>query len=310
MNLFLLSTGIIILLLSGDFLVRAAVVLSTRLSVQPLIIGLTVVAFGTSAPELIVAIQATLNELGTLALGNIIGSNIANAFLVLGFPALITSIQSNDRNIRANYFFMLGSTILFIIVVIMGDLYFWNGTILLLLNIYFVFWVIKIAKSNNTSHEVSDFNGMEQDLKVWKLIIYFVIGVAGLPLGANILIMGATGLAVDFGISNELIGLSIVAIGTSLPELATSISSAFRKQAGLLLGNVIGSNMFNLLGVAGSAALFGKLNMEPELKSISLLVLFFSAIILLPFILNYIRLNRIFGFSFLVIYVAYLSLVF
>ena len=310
MNLFLLLSGIIILLVSGDFLVRAAVVLSTKLAVQPLIIGLTVVAFGTSAPELIVAIQATLNELGTLALGNIIGSNIANTFLVLGFPALITLIQSDDTNIQSNYFFMLGSTLLFIIVLLIGELHFWNGAILLLLNIYFVFWVIKIAKANNETSSTPEFNGMEKNLKAWKLIIYFVLGVGGLPLGANILIKGSTGLAVDFGISNELIGLSIVAVGTSLPELATSISSAFRKQAGLLLGNVIGSNMFNLLGVAGTAALFGTLNMDSELKSISLLVLFFSAIILFPFIKNYIRLNRIFGFSFLLVYLAYLSVVF
>ena len=309
MDLILIATGICILLTAGDVLVKASVACSVRLSVPPLIVGLTIVSLGTSLPELVVGIQAAWNGLGNLALGNILGSNIANILLVLGLPAMITAIKSDDRDLKTSLYFMIGSTLLFSFLVISGKLGVTHGIVLLIINFLIIFRTIRVAIFKAEKNSYIEVDGYNKVIPIWKLFFFFFFGFLGLPLGANLLIWGATGLATYWGVSEELIGLTIVAIGTSLPELTTAIITAMRKQIGLLLGNVVGSNLFNILGVAGASALFGNLSLQTEVKLTSVAMLIFSSIILIPFINFNIKINQIFGFIFVLIYVLYIVII-
>ncbi len=310
MDLIFFVFGTIILLFSGDMLVRAAVDISFKMTISPMIIGLTVIAFGTSAPELLVGVQAAWNGFGELALGNIIGSNVANVLLILGMPALILAVKSYDSGLIKNYYLMVIATFLFIGFLLNGQISFWQGAFLILLLFLFILQAIFI--NNNSSQEFvgSEADKERGDLNPWILAVFLIIGFVGLPVGANIVIIGAIGFAKTIGVSEAVIGLTVVAIGTSLPELATSIVAAFRKEVDLLLGNVIGSNMFNILGIAGAAALIAPLQIADEFGSISLILLFASSLILAPFILLKRSINRLIGVFFLLIYSMYIVLLF
>ena len=301
---FLVGTGV--LLISGDLLVRGAIDLSVKMSVSPMVIGLTVIAFGTSAPELLVGVQATWSGFSGLALGNIVGSNIANTLLILGVAALIFSVRSTDDRLIENYLFMLSATVLFTIFALNGGIQFWKG---LFLVIFFVYFIGRAAFQNQSvSKEIKKLDiDLPQNLLVsWKLVLFFITGFLGLPLGANLLINGATGFAESVGISDEIIGLTIVAVGTSLPELAASISAAYRREVNLLIGNVIGSNMFNILGIGGLVAMISPLNSSQDLGATSFFAMCMSVLILAPFIIWRKAINRLVGIGFLLLYVTYI----
>ena len=240
MDLFYFTVGLVILILSGDLLVRAATALSLRLSVSPAVIGLTIIAFGTSAPELLVGIKGAWDGFGGLVLGNIIGSNIANILLILGFPALIINLVNQDEAINKNYLISLIATILFVLFVWFGGLHFFHGTIFLI--IFFVFVVNNVASAKRIERDGTDAlaEAPQDKAALFRILALLAVALIGLPLGANWVILGATGIAKVFGVSEEVIGLTLVALGTSLPELSTSILSALRKEPELLLGNIIG----------------------------------------------------------------------
>ena len=305
MDLVYLIFGILILLFSGDMLVRAAVDISLKMAISPMIVGLTVIAFGTSAPELLVGLQATWNGYGGLALGNIIGSNITNTLVILGMPALIIAIKSTDIGLIRNYYFMLAATFLFIVFLFFDAVTFWKGTLLLLLLILFILQAIVFNEKSSQNFNASD---LEQDRKlmgVFRLVGFLSMGFVGLPVGAHIVISSATRFATSIGVSNEIIGLTVVAIGTSLPELATSMAAAYRREVNLLLGNVIGSNMFNILGIAGAAALISPLRLTDKIEFMPLAALFLSSLMLAPFILLRKPISRSVGMMFLSVYILY-----
>ncbi len=298
--------GFIILLISGDALVRGAVGLSLKLGIPALIVSLTVVAFGTSAPELLISIKAAVNDAAGLALGNIVGSNIANVLLVLGLPALLFGISTQDTSCKQNYLYMTLASIVFIIMGLLGPFSLLNGVLMLVMLAVILLQAYNYAKHSRAtlltvSEEIPQTGSMW-----WKIIIMLVIGVIGLPFGANFLVEGAVNIAQRAGIEDSVIGLTMIAIGTSLPELATTVMAAYRKEADVAIGNVIGSNIFNLLGVIGVTSLITTLPVSPAFITFDFWVMLTASLVLFPFIWLKVDLGKIWGALFLTAYTAYI----
>ena len=303
--------GLVILLLAGDSLVKGAVNLSLRLGVPALIVSLTIVAFGTSAPELLISIQAIMDDVPGLALGNVVGSNTANVLLVLGVPALLATMHTSECDTRNSYLQMIAATGLFITLCFFGPFNWISGVILLLALASMLLYAAFAANKHRKAAVADDavIEGSDPDLGWSKIALFLVLGLIGLPLGANLLVEGATSIARTFGISETVIGLTLVAIGTSLPELATTVMAALRRQADVALGNVIGSNMFNLLGIMGVASLVGNIPVDQQFLSFDLWVMLLSSLILIPFVFLKVDINRIWGVALFALYLVYLLVV-
>ncbi len=303
--------GLVILLLAGDVLVKGAVNLALRLGIPALIVSLTVVAFGTSAPELLISIQSVLEGVPGLALGNVVGSNTANILLVLGVPALMAGLAATSDT-RREYMFMIAASFLFIILCFIGPLTWWHGLVLLLGLALVLGDAVRKArahrKAQNGADDVDDLEEADPDMPWWNIGIYLVLGLIGLPLGASLLIDSATAIATEYGVSDTVIGLTLVAVGTSLPELATTVMAAFRRQADVAIGNVIGSNVFNLLAIIGIAVLVGPIPVDPELLRFDLWVMLAASIIIAPFVFLRWPMGRVVGLAFSALYVGYIVL--
>ncbi|HKK85431.1 MAG TPA: calcium/sodium antiporter, partial [Roseovarius sp.] len=252
----LAGLGLVILLLAGDALVKGAVNLSLRLGVPALIVSLTIVAFGTSAPELLIAVNAVLDGKPGLALGNVVGSNTANILLVLGVPAILSVLHTSDCDTKKTYVYMLIGSVVFIGLAVLGEFNIVSGLILLaLLSFVLIDAFLEAGRHVKANAALlladadgeDDVEGADPDMPWWQIIVFLVLGLIGLPLGADLLVDNASIIAQRYGVSDAVIGLTLVALGTSLPELATTVMAALRRQADVALGNVIGSNMFNLL---------------------------------------------------------------
>lgn len=297
--------GLVLLVLAGDALVRGAVNLSLRLGIPPLIVGLTVVAFGTSAPEMLVSVSAVLDNAPGIALGNVVGSNIANILLVLGIPAIISTIHSSTLGVSRGFITMLAATALFIGLCFVGPITWWHAGILLVGLALMIFDNIHSARTARNAAQEDDLEGADPSAPAWKIVAFLVVGLIGLPLGANFLVTGASDIARVFGISETVIGLTLVAVGTSLPELATSVIAAFKKQADVAMGNVIGSNVFNLLGIIGVAGFVGPIPVPESMLQSDLWVMAAASLLLIPFILMRFNITRAVGVAFVAAYVAY-----
>ncbi|AXI48731.1 sodium:proton exchanger [Sulfitobacter sp. SK012] len=305
--------GLVILLLAGDALVKGAVNLSLRLGIPALIVSLTIVAFGTSAPELLISIKAILDDVPGLALGNVVGSNTANILLVLGVPALLATMHTSECNTRKTYNFMITASLLFIALAFRGVFDWIAGLILLSALGYVLFDAFRDAHSHRRACRNDDpdeeVEGADPEMPGWRIAVFLVLGMIGLPLGASLLVDNATIIARAYGISDTVIGLTLVAIGTSLPELATTVMAALRRQADVALGNVIGSNMFNLLAIIGIASLVGPINVDPEFLRFDLWVMLAASLLLIPFVYFRRDITRVWGIVLVVLYVVYLIVV-
>ncbi|MGV6803404.1 MAG: calcium/sodium antiporter [Ruegeria sp.] len=301
--------GLLILLLAGDALVRGAVNLSLRLGVPALIVSLTIVAFGTSAPELLIAIKAVEENAPGIALGNVVGSNTANILLVLGLPALLATLHTSECDTRKNYVYMLLASVLFIALAFCGVFTVFSGVILLAGLALVLANAFREAHAHrNACAEQDDLEGLEEadpDMPYWKVSLYLILGLIGLPMGAHLLVDNATIIARTYGVSETVIGLTLVAVGTSLPELATTVMAALRRQADVALGNVIGSNMFNLLAIVGIATLFGRIPVDPDFLQFDLWVMLGSSLLLVPFVFFKKDITRTWGFILTLLYAAY-----
>ena len=301
--------GLVILLLSGDLLVRGAVNLSLRLGVPALIVSLTIIAFGTSAPELLIAISAVHDGAAGIAIGNVIGSNIANVLLVLGMPALLSTLDFSHCDTRRDFYIMLGATVVFITLAATGQFGWWQGGILLIMLAGFLGTAVWRAKCQTgvSSADDDDLEGLDPEFPMWKVLGFLILGLIGLPMGADILVDNAVYIARSYGIGEEVIGLTLIAIGTSLPELATTVMAGLRKQAEVALGNVIGSNIFNLLGIIGVTTLFDDIHVSVNFFALDIWVMLASALVLVPFVFLKWRMNRSIGALFLGAYTLYLA---
>lgn len=302
--------GLIILLLAGDVLVRGAVNLSLRLGIPALIVSLTVVAIGTSAPELLVAIDAVIKGAPGLAIGNVVGSNIANVLLVLGVPALLVGLGSAATSARKSYLQMLVGTAIFVALAFTTPISWGNGLLLVAVFAGFMAFSVYSARLRMVSsrREVA-LEDAVPGMRWWKIILYLALGLIGLPFGAELLVGGATEIARSFEISETVIGLTLVAIGTSLPELATTITAAYRRHAEVAFGNVIGSNIANLLGIIGVASLFGDIPVTQAVLRFDLWVMVGASVLMAPFAIFGLRLSRTWGAVFTALYVGYIILV-
>jgi cation:H+ antiporter len=301
--------GLVILLLAGDVLVKGAVNLALRLGIPALIVSLTIVAFGTSAPELLVSIQSVLDGAPGLALGNVVGSNTANILLVLGIPALLAGIGVGSSDARRDYVIMIAASVLFIALCALGPLTLWHALVLLAVFAAIMAVTARAALAHRKAYEADPADALEEadpDMPGFKIAIYLVLGLIGLPLGANLLVDSATEIAAAYGVSDEVIGLTLVAIGTSLPELATTVMAAYRRQTDVVLGNVIGSNLFNLVLIIGVAGLFGPIPVDPDFLRLDLWVMLAASLILAPFVFLRLPMGRGIGLAFSALYVGYI----
>jgi len=305
------ALGLMILLLSGDALVKGAVNLSLRLGVPALIVSLTIVAFGTSAPELLIAIQAVLDKAPGIAMGNVVGSNTANILFVLGIPALLATLHTSECDSRKTYNFMILASLLFIALAHRA-VFDWISSLILLSVLAFILYdAFRDARAHKNAcrNEEEDVEGADPDMSWWKIGMYLVLGLVGLPLGADLLVDNATIIARTYGVSDTVIGLTLVAIGTSLPELATTVMAALRRQADVALGNVIGSNMFNLLAIIGVASFVGPIAVDPSFLQFDLWVMLAASIMLIPFVYLRQDITRIWGIVLTSLYLVYLTVV-
>ena len=299
--------GLILLFFGANWLVQGAITLALHLGLSPLIVGLTVVALGTSVPEALVSVQAAIGHQGGIALGNVIGSNILNIALILGLSAFFNPLKVDSHLVKADVPLLAGAT--FMLVVLLEDFHIsrMEGAFLLLCIVGYVAGNIMTVK--RTSPEENKIEGVEvpedHSKNLWRDISFLFIGLIALAFGSNFLVTGAVDLARIWGLSEALIGLTIVSIGTGTPEMATALMAAYRKRADLAIGNAVGSNLFNIMFVLGIAALVAPLDGK-GISSIDLYVMLGVTILLLPTVWTGRILDRKEGFLFLAIYVGYL----
>ena len=305
MDLLAVAGGLFVLLVGGDFMVRGAVALALRYGVSPLIVSLTIVAFGTSAPELLISVKSVLEGAPDIAFGNVVGSNIANVLLVLGVPALILPLTAPEGETRRTFIFMMVASVLLVILSFIRPLDSAEGLLLIVLLGLFLFDTFQFARKEQAAPD--DVAVEDATMELWKVLSFLIGGLVALPLGANLLVDGAVNIAADLGVSQALIGVTIVAIGTSLPELATTVMAAVRKETDVAIGNVIGSNLFNILAILGVASLFGQLPAPEIFLRFDLWVMLASAALLGPLVLWGWTLTRMAGVALLLAYAAYIG---
>ena len=261
MNFLLIISGLIFLILGGNWLLKSAVALSIKLEIPKIVIGMTVVSFATSAPELIVSINAALNGSSDLALGNVIGSNIANLGLVLGITLLLGTMEVQKSFYRTDWpVMMIASALLYFFLA--GDKVITQneGFILFSFLILFLIYILRFQKTAIVDEIPED----GEPLPKFKIALFFALGGLGLWGGSELLIKGATTLAKDFGVTERVIGVTIISIGTSVPELAASIIAIIKKEKAISLGNLIGSNIFNILAVLGITSIITPVSLVDE----------------------------------------------
>ncbi len=312
-----LLIGFAILLASGDILVRGAVALSQKLNIPAIVIGLTVVAFGTSAPELVVSVRAAVEGSPGMAVGNVVGSNIANILLVLGIPSIIAATDCKQPFLKENALILLGVSILMIALSFTGTLVFWHGLLMFSCLLVFLFVQARRASNGENQEAILGEDAMEMlegdaimPHKGWVIALLLIIGLGGLPLGAHITIDAAKAIAHSFGMSNKAISLTVIALGTSLPELAATVPAALRGHAGLALGNIIGSNIFNILAVMGITAMIAPIAIDQTFLTLDYWIMLASLLVLLPFIFMEGKITRLAGLAFFLSYVGYMVFTF
>jgi cation:H+ antiporter len=319
-NLLLIAAGLAALFYGAEWLVKGAVRIAQALGVPALVIGLTLVAFGTSMPEFIVSITAALRENSDIALGNVVGSNIANIGLILGIVGLLFPIFVNSQVLRREIPQMIGVSLIAWFFAWDGEIVQWEGILLFIGVIVFTaysYYTSRQATKNDaelaTIAEIEEFIEAEGDAPAKVNFVLetgrAVLGIAVLMLGAQWLVEGATFIARSFGISELVIGLTLVAIGTSLPELATSLVSAFRKEDDISVGNIVGSNIFNLLAVLGGASVIRPVTVDMVSRNVDFPVMIGFAVVLIPLFWSG-KLARWHGALLLLAYIVYCAYLF
>ena len=303
-----LILGLVLLYFGAEGLVRGSASLALRLGLSPLVIGLTVVAFGTSAPELVVSLRAALAGQAAISVGNVVGSNICNIGLILGLSALITPVATSSQVVRIDIPIMLGATALALVFIADGVIRFHEGTVLFLLLVGYIVFSIRLARRSQGDILAEEFAGEVKISKRGILIDFAMVagGLLLLVLGAKFLVDGAIILARAWGWSEALIGLTIVAVGTSLPELATSLVAAVKKESDIAIGNIVGSNTFNLLGILGVTAMVTPLD-ATGIGGTDLAAMAVFAVVLWPFAIRQGRICRWEAAILLVGYVGFVS---
>ena len=307
--------GVALLYFGAEYLIRGGVAIARKLGVSPLLIGLTLVAFGTSAPELVVSIQAALADSGNIAVGNVVGSNICNIALILGLCALLKPIPANEKLFKLDMPLLLGASVLFTIFYFADGrgLNFWQGSVMVTILLAYLMWSFYQDKKNGggelTAAAEEESGDSKKPVNIFVALLMVIGGLAGLVLGSKSFVASAIYFAAAMGVSQAVIGLTIVALGTSLPELATSVVAVMKDEADIGVGNVVGSNIFNILVIMGIAPMVSTLH-APDVKMVDLGVMLFCAFILWPVMKTGKRVSRGEGAFLLLIYAAYTTWLF
>lgn len=308
MAITLIAGGIVLLYFGAEALVRGSVAVATRLGLTPLVIGLTVVAFGTSMPEMVVSVGATLDDLAPIAVGNVVGSNIGNIALILGLCAVIRPLAVHAQVVRLDIPIMIGTSLLLVVMLLDDRIGRFEGALLVTGLFAYTVMSLRIARREGAAVQGEFAEGAPAAPQSIGLSVGLIAaGLALLVLGARFLVTGGTDLARSVGVSDAVIGLTIVAIGTSLPELATSLIATLKGEGDIAIGNVVGSSIFNILGILGVAALIRPLA-GTEMRILDLAVMTGVAVLLLPLARSGFALSRAEGVLFLVGYGIYIAL--
>lgn len=300
--------GFILLILGAEFAIRGAVAIAKKLNIPSLVVGLTVVALGTSAPELVVSFKAALNGAGGISIGNVVGSNIANILLILGITSIIYPITCNRKDFLREYSFLFFVTILLVLFTLTGTFIKWHGFVLISTLVVFLIYNYMNAKKSGAEEddEVEELAKLAN--KNWLIVLAVLItGLFFVIYGADILVEGAVKLATLMGISESIIGLTVIAFGTSLPELATTGMAAIRKQNDVALGNIIGSNIWNILCIMGFTSTVVDIKVSEQIMNFDIWFMLASTLILLPAMLTGNKLSRKEGILFFILYIGYIT---
>ena len=306
MDIFLVIIGFLLLVVGGEFLVRSSVALSLRFNISKMIIGLTVVSFATSAPELLVSLQAALSGYSDISLGNVIGSNIANIGLVLGLTAIISSMEIDKDFLKFNWPVMIILSGLLYIFLLTGEQInrIEGGALLIVILIFLLVLVKKVMKGEVEAGEEVDASLTQTSM--FKIVFWFLLGGAGLYFGSEWLVDGSVGIAESLGVSERVISVTMIAIGTSVPELAASVIAALKQEKGISLGNLIGSNIFNIGSVIGLTALIKPIFLQSqEVLTSDIFWMIGFGLVLLPLVFIPPK-NAISRYKGLIVFVSYI----
>lgn len=301
MDYFYLVAGLIGLFFGGEALVRGSVGIARRMAISPLLIGLTVVGFGTSTPELLVSVDAAWRGVPDIALGNIVGSNIANILLIIGFSALVWPIKVMGATLRRDTAVMMAAALVLVPIFAMAQMGRPAGLVLVAGLVAYLVW----AYRQPGEMEAEDV-GVPSPASALVSTLWVIGGLVALMVGARLLVDGAVNIARGYGISEAFIGLTIVAVGTSLPELATSLIAAFRRQSEIAIGNIVGSNIFNVLGILGVTALIAPIPVASRFLTFDLPIMIAVSLILTALLLTRPVIGRGIGVAMLAGYVTYI----
>jgi cation:H+ antiporter len=310
-NIFLIVLGLAALVAGGDFLVKGAVGIAVKARLSKLVIGMTVVSFGTSAPELIVSLQAAFDNVPEIAIGNVIGSNIANLALVLGITVLIFPMPVGMNTKKYDWPMMMIASLLFYLFALNFSIARWEGILMFIILIGFVIFLVVNSRKKSVRMDEEALTEMPTgNINIWKYLGFLAVGLVMLYFGSQWLVGGASDLALGLGVSNHIIGITIVAFGTSVPELVTSVVAAYRKETDISVGNLVGSNVFNILAVIGLTAAIKPIPIENHVVSWDMIWMLGIAFILLPMMFIGPRIGRVSGVILLASYITYILLLF
>jgi cation:H+ antiporter len=311
MMYFWLILGLAVLIVGGEFLVKGAVGLSVLMKLSPLVIGMTVVSMGTSMPELLVSVNSAIGGNSGIAIGNVVGSNIANIALVLGLSVMLLPIIAEKETKKIDYPMMLFASLLLYVFSLDNSIVQWEGVVLFLILIVFVTRMItKSRKSEKLKRsEADDELEVIENVSTGKSLVYLLIGLVGLYFGADWFVSGAVDIAKSFELSDAVIGVTVVALGTSAPELVASLIAAYRKQSDLSVGNLIGSNIFNIFAVVGLTAIIKPIDITNDMLAFDYWWMIGIALALIPIIYVGQSIGRMKGLVLFLLYVAYVTII-
>jgi len=305
-----LGLGMYLLFKGGDWTIDSAVFIAKRFGISPMVIGFTIVAFGTSLPELIVSVNANLAGSPGIAIGNVIGSNVANILLVVGVTAFFATLVAVPREIMRDMIMMLVASFLMLGLMLHGNISTMGGG--LMIGVLLAYVIYQYVMASKGKIEVEDVEAPAYK-SMWQGVLFLVLGLVAIAAGAEFLVRGAKVSATIIGVPEAVIGLSVIAIGTSLPELSTCVIAAMKKQSDIVIGNILGSNVFNILMIIGATALIKPIAEEsivPQILTLDIWVMLGVAVIFSLILMTYKKINKPIGFIFVGAYIFYIGLIY
>jgi len=314
MDIFLLVVGLVFLFLGGEAILRGSIAIARRLKLSTLLVSMVIVGFGTSLPELMVSVTAALGGAPNIALGNVVGSNIANILLILGLAAILAPVSCGGREIKRDALAVLIASIVLVALSFNGVIGRSAGVGMVAALIAYLTYAFFVERRNQKKGEEL-LQRVERDVSVPRMafstaLLFSLAGLVFLAGGAYALVEGATSIAKVLGVSDAIIGLTIVAIGTSLPELATVIVAAYRRHADVVMGNIMGSNLFNALGILGTTAIITPMPVAGRIADIDIWIMLGVAVVLAPMIWRRASIGRLEGIAFVSLYALYTAWVY